>query len=260
MNISMINLRLSILIILLSSSLTAQQTVGLFQNDTDSYQGYTLFSPVLGTDVYLIDNCGEYVNKWDLESRPGLMAYMMSDGSLLRTERVGSNFNAGGNAGRLRKYDWEGNMTWTFDISDDDFHSHHDVAVLPNGNILAIVWEAFAADDVISMGRDPMLVEGALWMEKIVELKPIGEEEAEEVWSWHLSDHLVQDYDSTKINFGVVSEHPEKMNLNYNGGGSFPLGNNKDWVHINGIDYNEELDQIILSSRHFSCLRSRYNI
>jgi len=252
MNISMINLRLSILIILLSSSLTAQQTVGLFQNDTDSYQGYTLFSPVLGTDVYLIDNCGEYVNKWDLESRPGLMAYMMSDGSLLRTERVGSNFNAGGNAGRLRKYDWEGNMTWTFDISDDDFHSHHDVAVLPNGNILAIVWEAFAADDVISMGRDPMLVEGALWMEKIVELKPIGEEEAEEVWSWHLSDHLVQDYDSTKINFGVVSEHPEKMNLNYNGGGSFPLGNNKDWVHINGIDYNEELDQIILSSRHFS--------
>ncbi|GIR57077.1 MAG: hypothetical protein CM15mP64_4890 [Candidatus Neomarinimicrobiota bacterium] len=31
---------------------------------------------------------------------------------------------------------------------------------------------------------------------------------------------------------------------------SDPLGPNGDWKHLNSIDYNEDLDQIIISSRH----------
>jgi len=240
-------------ILLFSYSFTmAQQTVGLFQNEPNSSPGYTLFSPILGTDVYIIDDCGEVVHKWDLTTKVGLMSYLMDDGSLLRTERLGSSFNAGGNGGRLTIYDWDGNQTWQYDIASPSFHAHHDVAILPNGNILAIVWEAFTSEEVIEMGRNPGLTDDDLWMEKIIELKPISSNEAEEVWSWHLVDHLVQDFDSSKDNFGSVEEHPEKMNLNFNGGGSFPLGNNQDWVHFNGIDYNDELDQILLSSRHFS--------
>ncbi len=248
----MLKIEFSLVLLFFAFFAYTQQTIGLFKNGSNSHPGYTLFSPVLGTDVYLLDNCGEYVNKWDLDVRPGLMAYLMDDGSLLRTERITSNFNAGGNAGRVSKYDWDGNLTWRYDISGDNFQSHHDVAVLPNGNILAIVWEAFTKKEVILMGRDPMLTDDELWLEKIVELKPISNTEAEEVWSWHLADHLVQEFDSSLINYGIVSEHPEKMNLNFNGGGSFPLGGNQDWVHFNGIDYNEDLDQIILSSRHFS--------
>jgi hypothetical protein len=44
----------------------------------------------------------------------------------------------------------------------------------------------------------------------------------------------------------VVADHPELIDLNYtiNGGA--------DWHHINSVDYNAELDQIILSVHNFS--------
>ena len=35
------------------------------------------------------------------------------------------------------------------------------------------------------------------------------------VWEWHAWDHLVQDYDATKDNFGVVSDQIDKIDLNY---------------------------------------------
>ena len=68
------------------------------------------------------------------------------------------------------------------------------------------------------------------------------------VWEWHVWDHIIQDDDSSKANYGVVSNHPELVNINY------PIGPNTgggDWLHINAVDYNAELDQIMLSVHHF---------
>jgi hypothetical protein len=62
-------------------------------------------------------------------------------------------------------------------------------------------------------------------------------------------DHLVQDYDPTKSNYGIVSDHPELIDVNYSAGGQ-PGG--ADWNHINSIDYNADLDQILLSVHNFS--------
>ncbi len=233
-----------------SLDLIAQRTVGLFKKTDQAFLGYTLFTPIQGTDVYLVDNCGDQVNKWDLEGRPGMMSYIDHEGNLYRAERVASDFNGGGTGGRIRKYDWDGNQIWTFDLSQLLLHQHHDLALLPNGNFLTIQWELFTKEQVIEMGRDPQLVEEEIWMEKIIELKPIGEDQAEEVWSWRLVDHLIQDFDVTKENFGVVKDHPELLDINFTGGAN--SGGIADWIHLNGIDYNEELDQIILSSRHLS--------
>ena len=50
----------------------------------------------------------------------------------------------------------------------------------------------------------------------------------------------------------MVAEHPELIDLNFRlsevAGRETPWG----WTHSNGIDYNPELDQIMLSPRHFS--------
>ena len=39
------------------------------------------------------------------------------------------------------------------------------------------------------------------------EIEPVGLNGGNVVWEWHLMDHLIQDFDNTKANFGVVADH-----------------------------------------------------
>ena len=57
-------------------------------------------------------------------------------------------------------------------------------------------------------------------------------------------DHLVQDIDSTLPNFGQIDTTFRRLDLNV-----FNSYDN-DIIHLNGIDYNESLDQILISARH----------
>ena len=69
---------------------------------------------------------------------------------------------------------------------------------------------------------------------------------------WSAWDHIIQDFDSSKPNYGVVAEHPELIDLNYLLDELAARGHPADWINSNGIDYNPELDQIVLSTRRFS--------
>ena len=68
-----------------------------------------------------------------------------------------------------------------------------------------------------------------------------------------IRDNQIQNiYNKQELpNYGVISEHPELQDINYGSAGSTggPSGANGDWKHFNAIAYNEELDQIALSSR-----------
>ena len=48
-----------------------------------------------------------------------------------------------------------------------------------------------------------------------LEIKPTGKTSGEIVWEWHAWDHLVQDVDRALPNYGEVSEHPERIDVNY---------------------------------------------
>ncbi len=233
---------------MLTLSLSGQdRTVGIFLNDSLSLNGYTLFAPSGAKETYLIDNCGHVVNTWTSNFRPGLSVYLLEDGSLLRPCRINSEFNEGGTAGRIEKYNWEGNMIWGFNYSTEWVHQHHDIAPLPNGNLLLLAWEKKSKAEAILAGRNPStILEDEMWSEHIVEWKIVGNSPPEIVWEWHVWDHLIQDFDSEKNNYGIVEEHPERFNLN------FSTNSNVDWLHCNGIDYNPVLDQIILSSRDWN--------
>ena len=221
------------------------QTVGVLQNDSLSLNGYTLFAPNVSKKTYLIDNCGHLINSWESEFRPNFSAYLLEDGCLLRTKNVPpitqNDFAKGG----VEKFNWEGDLIWQYSFVNTIFAQHHDIEAMPNGNVLVIVYEQIPVQDLIENGRDPDTAFDALWSEKIIELEPIGSDSANIVWEWRAWDHLVQDFDSTKTNYGVVSEHPERFNLN------FGFATSEDWMHFNAIDYNETLDQIALSSRNF---------
>jgi hypothetical protein len=242
----------SLIIILMAfiSARAQERTVGLFLNDSSSFNGYTLFAPNAYVNTYLINNDGMLVNLWEGTHRPGLSAYLLEDGNLLRTAFVSnSTFGGGGSGGLIQEFNWEGNLLWEFEYSTDQFYQHHDVERLPNGNTLIIAWEYKTFAEAIAAGRDPNLMsQGQLWPDHIVEVQPDGATGGNIVWEWHVWDHLIQDYDSLKLNYGIVSDHPELVDINFVG--NFPNSLGADWIHTNSVDYNEDLDQIMLSSRH----------
>ena len=227
-----------------------EQTVGLFLNTAAAAPGYTLFAPMSYNVTYLIDNNGELVQSWSSEYRPGLSVYILENGDLLRTRIIqGQLFQTGGHGGGVEIIDWDGNLVWEFDYFSDQYWQHHDIESLPNGNVLLIAWEHKADASAIANGRNPNMLDGSqqpfgFWPDHIIEVNPGSNIIA---WEWHVWDHLIQDYDSSKVNYGVVSDHPELVNLNYPSGPN----TNGDWLHINAVDYNAELDQIILSVHHF---------
>jgi len=140
-------------LVLSSCSIQAQiQTVGLFTNTQDSYNGYTLFSN--NTVTYLIDNCGFVVNSWQSEYRPGVSVYLLENGNLLRTARVSGAFSGGGSGGLFELFSWDGDLLWSHRFADESQQSHHDIEPLPNGNFLALVWRSISGDEAEAQGRN----------------------------------------------------------------------------------------------------------
>lgn len=213
------------------------------------YGGHMLLAPLQSTTTYLVDTDEAVVHTWSSSYQPGNAAYLLEDGTLLRTGKVinaGRFSSTGGVGGVVEKIAWDSSVTWRYELADDDASLHHDVEVLPNGNILMIAWEYKSYDEAVAAGRDPgLLDEGELWPDTIIEVNPATDEI---VWAWHVWDHLIQDYDNSKPNYGVVAEYPERIDVNYV---SKPRGD-ADWNHINAVDYNAELDQILLSVHSFN--------
>lgn len=226
----------------------SQQTVGLFLNTPESYNGYTLFAPSLYSTTYLINNCGEKVHSWDSSFNPRLSAYILDDGTLLRAGDLdNSDFIAGGSGGIVEMIDWDGNSIWQYTISTTTECQHHDIEYLPNGNVLIISWDSKTSAEAQQAGRETS--GQVLWSEKIIEVEPdFINGGGTIVWEWKAWDHLIQDFDISKDNYGNISTSPELININY----SSLSATLSDWLHINAIDYNEELDQIILSNHNFS--------
>ncbi len=242
------------------------QTVGVTVNEPEAFDGYTLFAPTSSTMTHLIDNEGQEINSWESKFQP-MSAYLMEeipgtnvkDGDLLRAGRkVNVDFGAPGTSGVIELFSWEGKRKWIYTYSNKNVQMHHDIEMLPNGNILAMAWENRSRASAIAQGRDPALLpEGNnFWPEKIIEIKPNYDKGrgGQIVWAWRLWDHLVQDEYPGKPNYVAdVASRPDRMDINWESAGERgAAGNPEDWVHWNGIDYNADLDQIAISLRDTS--------
>ena len=244
------------LVISFSANLNAQTFVQLGLNKAyhGVSDGYTLFAPLLAPDVYLINNCGELMHTWDTGTRlGGNSVELLDDGRLLKTSRdnplPATTITGGGGGQYVELIDWDGNVIWEYEYFSPTVRAHHDAEMLPNGNILVLAWDLHDYQDCIDSGRDPnFLPDSVIWGEHIIEIDPNTNQI---VWEWWMWDHVVQDYDNTKNNFGVVVDHPELMDINFHGlmagGSNHGLD---DWIHANSIAYNAELDQIVMNSRH----------
>ena len=231
-------------IVVLSIAPVELASVGFASSASD---GYTLFGPLGSTTTYLIEMDGTVVHTWDSDWTPGNSVELDADGYLWHTCMLNNpNFNAGGSGGRIEKLDWDGNVVWSYELSSTTACQHHDFELLTSGNVLLVVWQEYSIAESVQAGRDPSRIpDGEVWADSIIEIEPVGMSGGNIVWEWRLWDHLIQDFDSTKDNFGVVGDHPELVDINFGVPG-------KDWTHVNSVDYNAELDQIAISSHNFS--------
>ena len=62
----------------------APAKVGLLLNDSRAFQGYTLIAPMFSKTTYLIDMQGKVVRTWESDYTPGVSAYLLENGHLLR--------------------------------------------------------------------------------------------------------------------------------------------------------------------------------
>jgi hypothetical protein len=245
--------------------------------DVEASPGYTLFAPMGDTTTYLINEAYETVYTWASNYNPALSVYLLDDGSLVRTGNleapdmflatVGTateGSEAGGSGGLIEIYELGNNGSdgpdWTKVLKVDDavdspedfadnfaegvtvpdiegYLSHHDVEVLPNGNILALVWEAKTADAALALGRDRVKeADDYLWADAVYEVCRDNDDctDGEIVWRWSVWDHVTTGNDSDKVNLNY-----------YETPGS-------DWTHANAVDYNESTGEILISARNFN--------
>ncbi len=260
---------------------TSPPTIGGIQSNyeamrvEDSSQGYILFSPLLSTTTYLIDREGNMVHTWNSDFPPGASVYLLDNGHLLRCARPPDVplFLGAGQGGRIQEYTWEGELVWDFVLASRDLIQHHDIEPLPNGNVLAIVWERKTRKQAIRAGRRVELLAGdEVWPDCVLEIQPQPPNGGRVVWEWHMWDHLVQDYDPERENYGNVLDHPELVDINgdlkplrfsdkeierfkalgYIHDNTTAKNLSGDLLHTNSIAYNHRLDQILLSVCSFN--------
>jgi hypothetical protein len=217
----------------------------IYSLQAQQWGDYTLYSVQNSSTAYLVDTNGTNFKTWTFSStaKTGYSSYLMPGGTLWRTVINTSNvLTGGGMTGRIQKVDYSGTVLWDYSYSSSNYCLHHDICPLPNGNVLVISYDVKSSTDVANAGCTFV---GSVWSEKIMELQPVGSNAANVVWEWKFWDHICQDQNSSLPNYvSSIVNNPQLLNVNYNA--------KKDWIHMNGIDYNPMLDQIALSSHNLN--------
>lgn len=156
----------------------------------EAYEGFVFCA--CGQTAYLINPDGETVHTWKATSSARACAYLLPDGSAIFPIRATCPVRGDGAYphGRLQMISWEGEIVWDAVVCDNTYTPGYDLEPMPNGTFLV----AGAADD------------GGL---KVVEVKPVGTDDYENVWEFKLPSNLG--------NSGYINSICYNPDLNYVG-------------------------------------------
>ena len=221
--------------------------IGLVQNEPDSVEGYTLIAGNLDHKVYLIDHSGDKVHTWTRDGGVNIFsAKLLENGNLMSLLERRNIAGTG-----VAEIDSMGRTIWEY---WDPRRLHHDFVPLSNGNVLLLSIEARTPEEAVAAGANPDYVDPkGLRYDKLIEIKPAGTDRGDILWEWSPWDHLIQDHSPDQANYGTIADHPGRIDINYTLKLSHASGKGTyNWMHANAIDYNPDLDQIMLSARQFS--------
>ncbi|HVM50481.1 MAG TPA: hypothetical protein VMU04_20820 [Candidatus Acidoferrum sp.] len=247
---------MALLLLALLAGHAQTPTLGVIYNLPGTDPGFVLFSPLTITNTYLINKQGQVLHVWHSAYLPGLVAYLRPDGKLIRAAKdhppgndpFGPTTDAGGMGGRVERLAWDSMVEWSWLICDSKQRQHHDVCPLPNGNVVMSIWVPKTPAEMAAAGRNTTWTGATnLNLEKVIEVRPTGTNQATVVWEWQPWDHLIQDYNPSAKNFGNVAAHPELIDFNY----GRRTGPNHEVINVNAIHYNAKLDELMLESRWY---------
>ncbi len=210
-------------------------------NDKLLENSYVLAVENGGDKSYLLNKKGERLHEWNFDANLGNDFEILPDGRALGIFKVEDPvFSFGGFGGIIRIVKQDGSIEWEFEYASDNVVAHHDVEMLPNGNVLFLVWEKIDPTIAQENGVD---FDSTIYPEKLIEVNPKTDEI---VWEWRSWDHIIQDRDNTLPNYGVIKDNPQLININYS------LPDDGDIMHANGIDYDALNDLVFISVNFFS--------
>lgn len=224
--------RLILFILVFAMPYIINAQAGIRFNSEDAFKGYTLCTAESIGSTYLLDNCGKVVNVWT-NTFPIHYCRLTDEGNLLYIQ-----------SNRIIEKNWIGSTVKTVTPNATNLLLDYEVMKLENGNYLAVSRRIIDSGDLLNIGWDPNTpmpdrIDG------VVEIAPNGDV----VWEWNIMDHTIQDRVPSVSNFGNVNNHPELVDV-------YAISD-FDWEYgetfmINGMDYNAELDQVVISVRKVS--------
>ena len=216
--------------------------------NAEALPGYVLYSPCQNeTKTYLLTTAGDTAHVWTHARGGAYGSVLLENGNLLRPAEspVHGLTGAAAQNGVIQEIDRDGNVVWEFTYKSDQYVLHHGIWVMPNGNILASAFEKRTRQEVQQVGLahvPPVFMsrDGSVLMEQIIEIDPTKPTGQEIVWMWRVWDHLVS--------ADQAAANPHLFSTDLGAGSDYMFS---DWMHLNGIAYNPDLDQIVFSSRVF---------
>ncbi len=205
---------------------------GIKYNSEEAFNGYTLCTAENIGNTYLLDNCGEIVNVWN-GNFPRHYSRLTNEGNLVYI-----------NSNRIIEKNWDGVTVKSVLPNTSNLFLDYEVMKLSNGNYLCVARRLVNQSAFAAIGWAPGIpIPDRL--DGIVEIAPNGDI----VWEWNIADHTIQDKIASAPNYGIVKDHPELLDVN--------AISDYDWEYgesfmINGMDYNADLDQIVISVRKMS--------
>jgi len=213
------------------------------------FDGFALYGTSGSTTARLINAQQQIAYTWTCPTNYSYSMALKPNGNLVRSAvYTGNVITTAAVGGRVQELNPQGGVVWDFIYSTADYVSHHDICLMPNGNVLMLAYVRRTLAELQALGYTGS---SAKYPGRIIEIQPNGNT-AQIVWQWEIQDRLIQYVDPTKPNYMPIAEHPERLNINVAISGGGGPGGGIDWFHENGVDYNEELDQIVLSARYLS--------
>lgn len=196
-----------------NKSVTQWPTGVTVYDKSKAYNGYTLFVSLSGDGAHhLVNMKGETVHSFKMP--PSHYGWLLPNGNLLSGEVRNTGLGtqqtktpAVANVGRVYEANWKGEILreWKNDAI------HHDYDLMPNGNIITLLWSKHKKPQSMKGGLAGTEYDGGVVLsETIAEIDPSGKI----VWEWIAEDHL------------KAEEFPV-----------CPLDYRKRWLHANSIQY-----------------------